>query len=65
MFFELSIGGVDGETNVSVSAPDADTTLRLLHHFDHEGSSVSLSITVDDSEQVYNLLKMLAYKPHD
>ncbi len=58
MTFELTIGGVDGETNIIAISSDTSTLRQLLTQHDHEGSSVTIRVTAD-SEEAFKLLATL------
>jgi hypothetical protein len=59
MILSLGIDGVDGETNVSMQAPSAKSLLDFLQKHDHEGSSIGLTISVDNPEEAYAILRLL------
>jgi hypothetical protein len=55
---EVSIAGVDGETNVTLQTPDAGTALNFTRTYDHEGSSMGVTIEADH-EHAYRLLELI------
>lgn len=57
--YGVEIAGVDGKP-LAIQAERAATALKFLAKFDHEGSSVSLRITSQDAEKIYQLLSRLS-----
>lgn len=55
---EVTIGGVDGETNAHIVTPRARVALEFLAAYDHEGSVVTIRVTLED-EKGYALLQQL------
>lgn len=54
---KLSIGGVDGETNVYIECRSGRAALEFLQKHDHEGSSVGITIEYEDPEEGYEALR--------
>lgn len=53
----VAIGGVDGETEVTITTSHASSALNFLRTQDHEGSSVSLRLECEDVEPLYEVLR--------
>lgn len=56
---QVSVASVSGEDEYTYGCMNVAAALKFLERTDHEGSSVSLRIDVDNSEQVYNMLNTL------
>lgn len=59
MNVRISISGVDGETDFSINTKDVESSKQFLKAYDHEGSSLYLTVMADDSEEVYKILEKL------
>lgn len=58
MNITLVLANIDGSTTV-FHATDIKTTLAFLARHDHEGSSVSFQLDVDDEDLIYPFLDAL------
>ena len=72
MIITVGIGHVGGDQEVSITITgeplDEDCThihdvLNFLHLHDHEGSSLGGSIRIEDAEELYHVLRILANNP--
>jgi hypothetical protein len=59
VIFELFIGGVDGETNVTMSASRLRSVREFLAQRDHEGSGVTLRVTAESGDEAYAVVSAL------
>jgi hypothetical protein len=63
--YHVIIGGVDQETDVTIECHNAQAALTFLAQHDHEGSTVTITISYHDAEQGYEALERLALEERE